>query len=133
MSTPFEKRRDALADFPVKMTEFASIFLPTEDASKVTLKSSFIKIEDTSPSTEATITEASTAPALLTAKIRIDRRITTENRNNTKGDVCKSIRGRSTETITWLIINQNLPLPQAILLFKNYSLTNFFFVIFRTQ
>jgi hypothetical protein len=80
ISTPFEKRRDALADFPVKMTEFASIFLPTEDASKDTLKSSLIEIVDTSPSIAATITEASTAPTLLTAK----KRIKAENRNRTR-------------------------------------------------
>ena len=68
ISTPFETRRDALADFPVKMTEFASIFLPTEDASKVTLKSSFIEIEDTSPQQRRLSQKLQLHPTLLTAK-----------------------------------------------------------------
>jgi hypothetical protein len=47
--------------------------------------------------------------------------------------VCKSIRGRSTETITRLTINQNLPLPQAILLFKKLLVNQFLFRNFQNS
>jgi hypothetical protein len=47
--------------------------------------------------------------------------------------VCKSIRGRSTKTITRLTINQNLPLPQAILLFKKLLVNQFLFRNFQNS
>ena len=58
---PFENNSDALPLSPVTMIDFSSTFLPTEEESRVIWNSSSIDSEKTSPSTDATITDASTA------------------------------------------------------------------------
>ena len=79
INAPFEKSKEAVPFFPVTMIDFSSTFFPTEESFRVTLNSSSIESEKTSPLTEVTITEASTAPNSL-----IDRwkKIKNKNKNS---------------------------------------------------